>query len=137
MEATFDDADSQLTPELAEQLLDGHDLVTAMAGTIPDMKVLRDRCLEAGIPALIGCPGGGRSCGPKTHLLIREAEMPRLSVLLRDEWHGELERQGLGRIDLAALNATAEASEHPPCPACGTAAALVDGACSDCGLQLE
>lgn len=26
--------------------------------------------------------------------------------------------------------------EHPPCPACGTAAALVRGACSDCGLQL-
>ncbi len=23
-----------------------------------------------------------------------------------------------------------------PCPACGTAAPLVDGACSDCGLQL-
>jgi hypothetical protein len=28
-------------------------------------------------------------------------------------------------------------AEHPPCPACGTAAALVEGACSDCGLQLE
>lgn len=26
--------------------------------------------------------------------------------------------------------------EEPPCPACGTAAPLVDGACSDCGLQL-
>ena len=24
-----------------------------------------------------------------------------------------------------------------PCPACGTAAPLVAGACSDCGLQLE
>ena len=28
-------------------------------------------------------------------------------------------------------------AEHPPCPACGTAAPLVRGACSDCGLQLE
>jgi predicted nucleic acid-binding Zn ribbon protein len=27
--------------------------------------------------------------------------------------------------------------EHLPCPACGTAAPLVEGACSDCGLQLE
>jgi predicted amidophosphoribosyltransferase len=27
--------------------------------------------------------------------------------------------------------------DDPPCPACGTAAPLVDGACSDCGLQLE
>ena len=24
-----------------------------------------------------------------------------------------------------------------PCPACGKVAPLVDGACSDCGLQLE
>jgi len=26
--------------------------------------------------------------------------------------------------------------DEPPCPACGTAAPLVRGACSDCGLQL-
>ncbi len=26
--------------------------------------------------------------------------------------------------------------EEPPCPCCGTAAPLIDGACSDCGLQL-
>ncbi len=25
---------------------------------------------------------------------------------------------------------------EPPCPCCGTAAPLVNGACSDCGLQL-
>ena len=33
--------------------------------------------------------------------------------------------------------ALTEDAEHPPCPACGTAAPLVEGACSDCGLQLE
>lgn len=27
--------------------------------------------------------------------------------------------------------------EELPCPACGTAAPLVDGCCSDCGLNLE
>ena len=26
--------------------------------------------------------------------------------------------------------------QEPPCPCCGTAAPLVSGACSDCGLQL-
>ncbi len=26
---------------------------------------------------------------------------------------------------------------EPPCPACGTAAPLLEGACSDCGLQLD
>ena len=48
----------QLTPALAEELLDGEPLIPAMAGSIPDMKALRDRCLVAGIPALVGCPPG-------------------------------------------------------------------------------
>ncbi len=26
--------------------------------------------------------------------------------------------------------------DEPPCPACGTAAPLVDGPCGECGLQL-
>jgi predicted amidophosphoribosyltransferase len=32
---------------------------------------------------------------------------------------------------------TANEDGELPCPACGTAAPLVEGACSDCGLQLE
>jgi hypothetical protein len=47
-----------LTPEAAAEFLDGLPLVPAMSGSIPDMKVLRDRCLAAGIPALVGCPPG-------------------------------------------------------------------------------
>jgi hypothetical protein len=39
-------------------MLDGLPLVPAMSGSIPDMKTLRDRCLAAGIPALVGCPPG-------------------------------------------------------------------------------
>jgi hypothetical protein len=48
----------QLTARLAEEMLDGLPLIPAMAGTIPEMKALRDRCLAAGIPALVGCPPG-------------------------------------------------------------------------------
>ena len=126
---------SELTTGQAEQLLAGAELVPAIAGTIPEMKALRDRCLAAGIPALIGCPPGhGKSCGPRTHLLIEEAAIPRLGELLHNEWHGDLEREGLAPITVGAI---AEDAEHLPCPACGTAAALVEGACSDCGLQLE
>jgi hypothetical protein len=45
----------------AELELDGLALVPAVAGSMADMKSLRDRCLEADIPALVGCPpGGGR-----------------------------------------------------------------------------
>jgi len=35
-----------------------------------------------------------------------------------------------------AEDAGGEQDGEPPCPACGTAAPLVDGACSDCGLVL-
>ena len=109
-------------------------LVPAMAGSIPEMKALRDRCLAAGIPALVGCPGGGgKSCGPKTHLLVEEGELPKLAELLRDEWHDGLAREGLAPVAITI----AEDAEHLPCPACGTAAPLAEGACSDCGLQLE
>jgi hypothetical protein len=122
-----------LTGDEAVALLDGVDLITAMAGSIPEMKTLRDRALAAGIPAVIGCPGGGKSCGPKTHLLIAEASIPALSALLRSDWNDHLAREGLAPVSLELAADT----EHLPCPACGTAAALVDGACSDCGIQLE
>jgi hypothetical protein len=48
-----------LTAARAEQLLHDKPLIPAMAGSIPEMKSLRDRCLDAGIPATIGCPPGG------------------------------------------------------------------------------
>ena len=47
-----------LTAADAEEILDGLPLVPAMNGSIPEMKKLRERCLAAGIPALIGCPPG-------------------------------------------------------------------------------
>jgi hypothetical protein len=48
-----------LTADVAEDLLDGKPLVPAIGGSIPEMKSLRDRCLDAGIPAVVGCPPGG------------------------------------------------------------------------------
>jgi hypothetical protein len=52
---------------------------------------------------------------------------------VRGDWRDGLAREGLAPIEITA----AADAEHLPCPACGTAAPLVDGACSDCGLQLE
>jgi hypothetical protein len=54
-----EDAPPTLTPLTigeAEEALDGLPVVSIMAGTIADMKQLRDRCLAAGIPVLVGCP---------------------------------------------------------------------------------
>jgi len=52
------EAGPRVTPAQAEEWLDGLPLVPAMAGSIPEMKALRERCLAAGIPALVGCPPG-------------------------------------------------------------------------------
>ena len=52
---------------------------------------------------------------------------------MRDGWHDDLAREGLAPVEGALTTDAA----HPPCPAWGTAAALINGACSDCGLQLE
>ncbi len=47
-----------ITIAAADEMLDGVPLIPAMAGSIAEMKKLRDRCLAAGIPALVGCPPG-------------------------------------------------------------------------------
>jgi hypothetical protein len=38
-------------------------LIPAMSGSIPDMKRLRDRCIDAGMAVEIGCPPGAAGKG--------------------------------------------------------------------------
>jgi len=52
-----------LTIETAEKALVDKPLIPALAGSIPDMKALRARCLEAGIPVTVGCPPGAAGKG--------------------------------------------------------------------------
>lgn len=47
-----------LSIDEAEELLAGVPLVPAMAGSMAEMKSLRDRCLARGIPVVVGCPPG-------------------------------------------------------------------------------
>jgi hypothetical protein len=47
----------------AEALLDGVPLISAMGGSLADIKQVRERCLAAGIPVIMGCPGDGRPGG--------------------------------------------------------------------------
>lgn len=49
---------TRLSASAAEELLDGLPVIPAMSGSIADMKALRERCLDAGIPVLLGCPPG-------------------------------------------------------------------------------
>jgi len=52
-------------------------------------------------------------------LLVQEQDLNRVAALM-------------GRF----IAEEAPEGEEPPCPCCGTAAPLIRGACSDCGLQL-
>jgi hypothetical protein len=61
MDAPSDDDTTPLTQAEAERFLDGVPVVPALAGSLQDMKSMRDRCLAAGIPALVGCPGAASS----------------------------------------------------------------------------
>jgi hypothetical protein len=54
------DERTPLTIDEAEALLDGLPLVAAMGGSMNDIKAVRTKCLAAGIPVLMGCPGGGK-----------------------------------------------------------------------------
>ena len=42
----------------AARFLDGVPVIPAVSGSIAEMKALRDRCLAADIPVLVGCPPG-------------------------------------------------------------------------------
>ena len=69
----------------------------------------------------------------KAHLLVEEDDVNRVAQVIRGEWAAALEREGNAMV----APTIAADSEHLPCPACGTAAPLDDGCCSDCGLQLD
>ena len=97
------------------------------------MKRRRSQRLWPGRPAAArqGC-----ACAPKIQVWVAKEDLPRVAKLLQERWWQLLEREGTFEGVAGAAKEVAE-GEHPPCPACGTAAPLVDGACSDCGLHLE
>ncbi len=119
-------------------------LVPCLTAPLAEAKELLEACHAADIPAELardagccgpkGSGGGGCGCAPKIQLLVPPEDVPRVAHLLEARWQALVEREA---VEPEALDAAAAAGEHAPCPACGTAAPLVEGACSDCGLQLE
>jgi len=116
------------------------DVVPCMEGSLPAARELERECNALGIPVMLAkpppkacCGSGGCGCGQRVQVLVREADVPKLQELFRTRWINAAESEGLVPLNLAAP----EGDGEPPCPACGTAAPLVNGACSDCGLQLE
>lgn len=121
----------------AVETLRGTELVAVVQGTLAEIKALQGKCLDADIPALAARQDKEcrtKSCGTSLRLMIREADAPRVATLLQNDWVALVAREGTVLPDMSA-SAAADGDELP-CPACGTAAPLVEGACSDCGLQL-
>jgi len=122
-----------------EQVLADVETVTCLQAPLLEAKALREACLAADIPVLLAradcCGSGGCGCAPKVALHARVEDAPRVARLVHDRWREMALREGTIADD-HPLVARPDATEAP-CPACGTAAPLVSGACSDCGLQLE
>ena len=122
---------------------DTADLVPCLTAPMADAKELLAACEDAAIEAQLArdacCGKGGCGCAPKMQLLVAPSDVPRVASLLQDRWNVMLAREGVDpEADLGEMPPVAAADgEHAACPACGTAAPLVEGACSDCGLQLE
>jgi hypothetical protein len=66
-------------------------------------------------------------------LLVREPDVKTVVNIMNSDWNELLDREG--ETNSPGIGHEVEEGE-PPCPCCGTAAPLVKGACSDCGLQL-
>ncbi|HEX8818732.1 MAG TPA: hypothetical protein VF794_02300 [Archangium sp.] len=124
-----------MTPHEAEKALAEAEVVPCVELGLSDARKLVEACLAEGVPALVHREACGKpSCSPKFQVLVRPEDTPRVAGLLQRGWMESLQREGL--VPPRQLQALPEEGELP-CPACGTAAPLVEGACGDCGLQLE
>jgi hypothetical protein len=127
------------------------ELVPCLTAPLPDARELQSACAAADIATYLErgpcCGKSGCACAPRMQLLVAKEDVERVAHLLDQRWKALLEREGTADVQELGADATGKAGaavagqaveiEHPPCPACGTAAPLVAGACSDCGLQLE
>lgn len=125
-----------MTKEEALRELQDAEVVPCVSGGIADVKEILNACLDLGIPAILdrqeSCGSGG-TCVPRVDLCVRPDDLPKVIALMRERWHNLLDQEGT----LPDYAAKLSESEDPPCPACGAAAPLVNGACKECGLQLE
>lgn len=129
-----------MTDREALEALGEEELIPLVQGPLAEVKRIWKQCLAQDVPVAIASPSGPgcdtRSCATRLSLLVREQDVPKVAALLNRDWKDLLDREG---TDLAGPGVGVEVAEgeEPPCPACGTAAPLEEGACRECGLQLE
>lgn len=123
-----------------EEVLAEAELVACLQATLLEAKQIRDACLADEIPVVLDrgacCGSSGCGCAPKIQVLARQEDLPRVLGLVHRRWQDLAMREGTIDLDHPSVAGPAPTDEIP-CPACGTAAPLSAGACTDCGLQLE
>lgn len=123
--------------------MDPTELVPCFEGQVSAARELERTLAEADIavtlakpPTKACCGGGGCGCGAKVQVMVQRGDLEKVSAMFRDEWLAAVRAEGTAE-QLVKLGTPLAEGAEPPCPACGTAAPLVEGACSDCGLQLD
>jgi hypothetical protein len=81
------------------------------------------------------CCGGGCGCGSKLQVLVRPGDLERVKQILDEEWLASVRREGV--VEAERLVSLRSSPDAEACPACGHSGPRTEGACSDCGLQLE
>jgi len=129
--------DAGVTKDQALAELADAEVVPCVSAGIADAKEILDACLSADIPAILdrqdACDEPGHACAARIDLCVRPEDLPKVMNLMHTRWQNLLDQEGTLPDQVAAT----PDGDDPPCPACGTAAPLVDGACTECGLHLE
>jgi hypothetical protein len=125
-----------VTKDEALKLLEDAEVVPCVTAGVSDIKEILEACLAADIPAVLdrqeACRSHGHPCAPRIDLCVRPDDLPKVMAMMHARWQSLLDQEGT----LAETGGAADC-EDPPCPACGAPGPLADGACKECGLQLE
>ena len=129
--------------EADTHLSSADELVACIEASLLYAREVEAQLLSSDIPAMLGkpppkeCCGSGKcACASRFQVMVRKDDLPKASAQFQAEFAAAVEREGLVN-GVTVMSAEAEGEGEPPCPACGHVAALVEGACAGCGLQLE
>lgn len=118
------------------------ELVPVAEGAVAQARALEAKLLASDVevrlaaPPKKACCGGSCGCAGKLQVLVSKDDVPKVAAIMQNEWLEAVRAEGLGGEAFVQLGTPGTEGELR-CPACGFSGALINGACGDCGLQLE